>query len=152
MKYDTEQIKLRVTCADVLARRGIEWRGQDIRCPLPRQDAHKPSFGMCNDAQGFSCHGCGRKGDAIELEAALDSGDRGKAIETLATLAGVEPESDRPRRIVETYDYTDAAGALLFQVCRYDPKDFRQRRRDGRGGWTVGRGAAARADQGTGRG
>ncbi len=40
--------------------------------------------------------------------------------------------------IVATYDYVDAAGALLFQVCRLDPKDFRQRRPDpaARDGWT----------------
>ena len=41
----------------------------------------------------------------------------------------------RAPRIVETYDYRDEGGALLFQVVRLDPKDFRQRRPDGRGGW-----------------
>jgi hypothetical protein len=40
-----------------------------------------------------------------------------------------------PGQIVKTYDYRSASGALLFQVCRYDPKDFRQRRPDGNGGW-----------------
>ncbi len=46
----------------------------------------------------------------------------------------------RPR-IVATYDYTDEAGQLLFQVVRKEPgrdgrkKDFVQRRPDGRGGW-----------------
>jgi RecA-family ATPase len=39
-------------------------------------------------------------------------------------------------RIVETYDYVDENGKLLFQVVRYDPKDFRQRRPDGSGGWS----------------
>ncbi len=39
------------------------------------------------------------------------------------------------RKIVETYDYVDTFGVLLFQVVRYDPKDFRQRRPDGKGGW-----------------
>lgn len=41
-------------------------------------------------------------------------------------------------RIVATYDYCDEAGKLLFQVCRFDPKDFRQRRPDktALGGWT----------------
>ena len=34
------------------------------------------------------------------------------------------------RRIVETYDYVDESGKLLFQVVRYEPKDFRQRRPD----------------------
>jgi hypothetical protein len=38
-------------------------------------------------------------------------------------------------RIVAAYDYTDEAGKLLYQVVRYDPKDFRQRRPDGKGGW-----------------
>lgn len=38
-------------------------------------------------------------------------------------------------RIVATYDYEDEKGALLYQVVRYDPKDFRQRRPDGKGGW-----------------
>ncbi|MGB2621023.1 MAG: AAA family ATPase [Candidatus Acidiferrum sp.] len=38
-------------------------------------------------------------------------------------------------RIVATYDYTDEAGALLYQVVRYEPKTFKQRKPDGRG-WT----------------
>jgi KaiC/GvpD/RAD55 family RecA-like ATPase len=37
--------------------------------------------------------------------------------------------------IVETYDYCDENGTLLFQVVRFEPKDFRQRRPDGHGGW-----------------
>jgi hypothetical protein len=40
-----------------------------------------------------------------------------------------------PKRIVETYDYLDEQRQLLFQTVRYFPKDFRQRRPDGRGGW-----------------
>lgn len=39
------------------------------------------------------------------------------------------------RRIVATYDYSDEAGKLLFQVVRFDPKDFRQRRPGGAGDW-----------------
>jgi len=37
--------------------------------------------------------------------------------------------------ITATYDYTDEHGALLYQVVRFYPKDFRQRRPDGTGGW-----------------
>lgn len=33
------------------------------------------------------------------------------------------------------YDYTDVNGELVFQSVRFEPKDFRQRRPDGRGGW-----------------
>jgi putative DNA primase/helicase len=38
-------------------------------------------------------------------------------------------------RIVGSYDYRDEAGQLLFQVVRYEPKDFRQRRPKPGGGW-----------------
>jgi putative DNA primase/helicase len=37
--------------------------------------------------------------------------------------------------IVATYDYVDENGQLVFQVLRFEPKDFRQRKPDGRGGW-----------------
>lgn len=40
-----------------------------------------------------------------------------------------------PRTIAATYPYRDEAGALLFEVVRFCPKDFRQRRPDGAGGW-----------------
>ncbi len=45
------------------------------------------------------------------------------------------------RHIVAEYSYTDEAGALLYQVLRYEPgrdgkkKEFSQRQPDGRGGW-----------------
>lgn len=37
--------------------------------------------------------------------------------------------------IISTYDYLDEHGDLVFQVCRLQPKSFRQRKPDGRGGW-----------------
>lgn len=41
----------------------------------------------------------------------------------------------RERGIVAKYDYLQEKGKLLFQVVRYEPKSFRQRRPDGGGGW-----------------
>jgi hypothetical protein len=38
------------------------------------------------------------------------------------------PPANGSRRIVATYDYRDEQRELLFQVVRYEPKDFRQRR------------------------
>lgn len=37
--------------------------------------------------------------------------------------------------IAATYDYRDADGELLYQVVRYEPKRFRQRRPKGKGDW-----------------
>lgn len=67
------------------------------------------------------------------------------------TMADLFVPSDRPSvgssaplarstdTLVKSYDYTDADGVLLFQVCRQrEPsgkKTFRQRRPDGRGDW-----------------
>ncbi len=52
------------------------------------------------------------------------------------TMADLNPNG-RPTepKITATYDYTDADGKLLYQVVRYDPKAFKQRRPDGNGGW-----------------
>jgi hypothetical protein len=47
-------------------------------------------------------------------------------------LARPEGES---AQIVATYDNVDEQGLLLYQVCRFSPKGFRQRRPDGAGGW-----------------
>jgi putative DNA primase/helicase len=59
----------------------------------------------------------------------------GEAVDWLKTI-GIEIDP-RPcfGRIVATYDYPDESGKLLFQVVRFEPKDFKQRRPDGAGGW-----------------
>jgi hypothetical protein len=64
----------------------------------------------------------------------------GCSTEAVLTALGMEVrdlfEDERgERQIVAEYDYRDEKGELLFQVVRYQPKDFCQRRPDGRGGW-----------------
>jgi 5S rRNA maturation endonuclease (ribonuclease M5) len=53
----------------------------------------------------------------------------------VAEAKATKKESIPLGRIVATYDYPDADGTLIYQVVRYDPKDFRQRRPNGHGGW-----------------
>lgn len=56
--------------------------------------------------------------------------------EPIAAAVRAAVGTQRPNgKIVASYDYTDADGALLYQVQRLEPKDFRQRRPDGNGGW-----------------
>jgi predicted P-loop ATPase len=50
-------------------------------------------------------------------------------------VADLMPEKAAEPRIVATYDYHDAEGALVYQVVRMEPKTFRQRKPDGAGGW-----------------
>ncbi len=86
----------------------------------------------------------------------VHGGDGADALRWLKSLAGLEtvnsngqvaangkPTNRSTLDLVTTYDYPNADGELQFQVCRYrDPaggkKSFRQRRPDGRGGWTWG--------------
>lgn len=64
---------------------------------------------------------------------------------TMADLFDEPAQRARSQReVVATYDYVDEQGAVLFQVCRFEPKTFRQRRPDGAGGWTWGLGRARR--------
>jgi putative DNA primase/helicase len=64
----------------------------------------------------------------------------GCEFDAILKAAGVEPTKpngeDRSKPwIVANYDYHDARGNIVFQVVRFDPKSFRQRRPDGNGGW-----------------
>jgi len=67
--------------------------------------------------------------------------DKG-SIADLAKRLGVDPRvsgngqagTTQSRRIIATYDYIDLDGRS-YQSVRYEPKDFRQRQGDDRGGW-----------------
>ncbi len=42
---------------------------------------------------------------------------------------------DTRQKLVASYDYYNADGTLAFQSCRFEPKTFRQRHRNGNGEW-----------------
>ena len=95
------------------------------RCPA--HDDRNPSLSI-NDSNGsvlVCCHaGCPQTDVITALK------DRG-----LWSLTQPGGSVLPTKTITTTYDYTDKNGSLLYQVVRYEPKDFRQRRPDGRGGW-----------------
>jgi putative DNA primase/helicase len=99
--------------------------GDKFECQCPVHDDRTPSLTVGLGGEGkvlLHCHaGCptDRILEALNLSWTDLYPDRG------ATR----------REIVATYPYTDEGGELLFQVVRFQPKDFRQRRPDGRGGW-----------------
>ena len=95
-------------------REGAGWRA---RCPA--HDDHDPSLGIIErDGKTlFSCRaGC-------EQASVLDA--------LRQRRLWSEPNAEPRQRIVSTYSYRDAEGALRYQVVRFDPKDFRQRRPNG---------------------
>jgi hypothetical protein len=63
-----------------------------------------------------------------------NDGEHRKEIFKLAHAPGLPIDNER-KKIVATYDYYYERGNLRFQVVRYTPKGFKQRRPNGNGGW-----------------
>ncbi len=53
----------------------------------------------------------------------------------IAVATKLRPAPSASEKIIATYDYKDEKGNILFQVVRFDPKDFRQRHKNGNGDW-----------------
>ncbi|WP_166819883.1 DUF3987 domain-containing protein [Thalassoroseus pseudoceratinae] len=102
--------------------------GYLTRCPA--HDDHNPSLSIGTGDDGRVLLKCfaGCKVDAICDAVGLTVND-------LMPRADSLPPPKKKSTIVATYDYHDEAGELLFQVCRCEPKTFRQRKPDGNGGW-----------------
>ena len=113
--------------------RAAEWRG-----PCEVHHGTGPNFAVNAETGQAYCHSqCARGWDILSLEQELTGADFKTAKAEVFRLIGRDDSnSDRStRRIAATYDYVDEAGQLLYQIVRYDPKDFKQRYPDGAGGW-----------------
>jgi hypothetical protein len=107
--------------------------GGEMRGPCPIHNGTRDSFAVSLADGKWFCHSqCAKGGDVFALEAEL-SGTSKDAFRSVLAIVGRELESKRHE--VAAYDYTDERGELLYQTVRYEPKDFRQRRPDGSGGW-----------------
>ncbi|MGE5607806.1 MAG: hypothetical protein ACM359_00990 [Bacillota bacterium] len=105
-----------------------EWQG---RCPAHDDGKASLCIGQGEDGRALLKCQAGCTTEAVLQELGLSSRD-------LFPPKGKPPRStkgDDPRRIVEEYRYRERDGELLYEVVRYEPKDFRQRRPDGKGGW-----------------
>lgn len=99
--------------------------GWQTRCPA--HEDHTPSLSISEASDGKVLVKCQAGCDTKDVCAAVGL--------TLADLFPDHQHSNGKPSIVATYNYTDETGALLFQVCREEPKGFKQRRPDGNG-WT----------------
>jgi hypothetical protein len=123
-----------VTAASIAARLGGRKSGTGYVAKCVEHEDRTPSLSLNDSRDGkvlVHCHaGC----------------DQGRVIQKLKDLGlwpdreNVDPglhsrafNPDKP--IVARYDYTDAHGNPLYQVVRFEPKNFRPRYPDGRGGW-----------------
>ncbi len=102
------------------------------QCCCPAHDDRNPSLSISTGIDGRAlvyCHA------ACEAEAICEA--VGLSLRDLmAERSNRNDEATRGKsRIVATYDYRDEADKIVFQVVRFEPKDFRQRRPDDNGGW-----------------
>jgi CHC2 zinc finger len=112
--------------------------GRELRAPCPIHHGKRDSFSVNPQTGAWFCHsGCQRGGGAFEFEAAVSGVDFKHAREEVLRIVGRVHSSNgtAKRAKVAEYSYVDEKGKVLFQCVRYEPKDFRQRRPDGRGGW-----------------
>lgn len=131
-----------------------------MRCPLPSHEDRHPSatVGREDGCEVWYCFTCGVGGDVVRVLMYAFDVSFTKALSMLAREFGIrdteQPPSRQGYRIKkaepadwtvtregkrregeflvkqEVYRYTTADGTPLFDVVRYEPKTFRQRRRN----------------------
>ena len=103
--------------------------GWVARCPA--HEDKMPSLSVTEGADGrvlVHCHaGCPQEAVVAALK------DLG--LWPRKERAFKPPKSAQKERVIATYPYTDEAGKLLYEIVRFEPKNFRQRYPDGSGGW-----------------
>lgn len=107
-----------------LEEHGCRSSGATWTCPA--HDDATPSLSVTEGEDGrvlLNCH-AGCSFDAIVESLALEKKD-------LFERSAQQPKS----HVLKTYDYLDEEGKLLYQVCRYVPKGFKQRRPGADGQW-----------------
>jgi hypothetical protein len=121
-------------------------RGDQALGLCPFHEDTRASLSLNLKSGLWNCKACSAKGDVFTFIKKKYGTDFKGALSILAQEAGIEIGQGNARRrgnkasrtaaqIVKTYDYYDADGVPVFQVCRTHPKGFFQRRRDGNGGW-----------------
>jgi hypothetical protein len=143
---------------------GGDVSGRSARVPGP---GHSPadrslSISLADNQDGFICHSFAGDDpihckdyvrEKLGLPAFKPTNGKAKKagpeIDISSSLNGVdwlaqfqkkaaEQQQNYNGKVVATYDYKDSDGNLLYQNCRLEPKDFRQRRPDGKGwNWSL---------------
>ncbi len=108
-----------------LKQAGPEWRG-----PCPVHQGDDANFAV-NPENGLAyCHSqCGRGWSILQLEQEVSGRPWKECRQEINSIVGRPIRGPAKLREIATYDYTGATGEFLFQVVRYEPKTFRQRRR-----------------------
>jgi len=112
----------------------------------PNHDDVHPSLSVNSIKNVFLCGPCRASGTAWQFVAFIgrvDPSDKPAVYRCLNDLGLSNGNHQKhlgravtsKKKIINIYSYVDEIGQQLFEVVRYEPKDFRQRRLDGKGGY-----------------
>ncbi len=100
------------------------------KCPVHDDQTESLTIRQGDKAALLKCHrGCPNNQIVEEINRMLGRPVRNEKTFPTPPKAG----STSAKKVVATYDYVDAAGNLLYQKLRFDPKDFRIRKPNGSG-------------------
>lgn len=107
--------------------KGFQKHGDSYKARCPAHQDERASLSVGTDKDGnvlIKCHaGC-------DTQSILET----IGLEWGSLFSDFKPVESKSQ-IQQTYDYQDESGNLVFQTVRYFPKDFKQRRPDGKNGW-----------------
>ncbi|HEY3699750.1 MAG TPA: DNA primase [Spongiibacteraceae bacterium] len=121
----------RVDIVEVIDRRvPLKKSGRNYSARCPFHDEKTPSFSVSPDKQFFYCFGCGAGGNAVGFVMDYDRVDFPQAVETLATLAGLEvPRETQPEQAVQQqrqqrdlYQILEATARFYREQLRHHPQ------------------------------
>ena len=124
----------RVDIVEVIDRRvPLKKSGRNYTARCPFHDEKNPSFSVSPDKQFFYCFGCGAGGNALGFVMDYDRVDFPRAVETLASLAGLEvPREEQPEQVTrqqerqrDLYQILEAAARYYREQLRHHPQSQR---------------------------
>ena len=109
-------------------------RGTELRF------GNRGSFSVNLKSGTWFCHESNTGGGVIDLVRINEPASlNGGISEVLRDKFGIAPQQEKAltptKYLAKQYDYYDSDGVLRYQVQRFEPKTFRQRRPDDKGGW-----------------
>jgi DNA primase len=107
----------------------------DVKVLCPFHEDKNPSCSISLTKGTWYCHAACGGGGIIAFEQRKNGGSWEQARERVAHVIG-HRVGKVEREIATVYAWTDEKGKLVYEHVRYEPKDFRWRRPDGKGGYT----------------
>lgn len=121
-----DELLARVDIVEVVDRRvPLKKTGQNYTARCPFHDEKTPSFSVNPDKQFYYCFGCGAGGNAIGFLMEYERLEFPQAVDTLATVAGLEVPRERVENPEKASKRKDLH-ALMAQAAEHYQKQLKQ--------------------------